>query len=225
MIRPPPRFTLDRSSAASDVYKRQVFQPLLRPAFDLVAVAQPFEVAIEQSVQPPVGGLLAHKPLHFPGKTPAFSSTAMISSAGLRASAARAQSISSAPREVQPLVTKAETSRPQTEATIERWGMIGRLLGENVRTMARMLDDIPGRSVGARSKLAGIAPRTFPNAWTLRVTHPAGGPRAHAARASTTPGGAGKCSLPRGPRWFSGGLGRPCASCWRGATRPCTCRC
>ena len=49
-----------------------VFQPLLRPAFDLVAVAQPFEVAIEQSVQPPVGGLLAHKPLHFPGKTPAL---------------------------------------------------------------------------------------------------------------------------------------------------------
>ena len=37
MIRRPPRSTLDRSSAASDVYKRQAPKTLMRPALGALA--------------------------------------------------------------------------------------------------------------------------------------------------------------------------------------------
>ena len=43
MIRRPPRSTLDRSSAASDVYKRQVYgKPFYGLAFALVIIAASF---------------------------------------------------------------------------------------------------------------------------------------------------------------------------------------
>ena len=49
MIRRPPRSTLDRSSAASDVYKRQVYEQADIAAADGAAVIERADILVDQN--------------------------------------------------------------------------------------------------------------------------------------------------------------------------------
>src|SRR5678815_5537085 len=61
MIRRPPRSTLDRSSAASDVYKRQVYQQFINyPSMTVAAnIASPLRLRGEKGIDERVRALAA----------------------------------------------------------------------------------------------------------------------------------------------------------------------